>query len=65
MEPSLRKEIKLRKYEHSMVISGGGVILFGLWSVLKTILFFIVSPAEQFQSTYSGVALFARPSTCL
>ena len=53
MEPSLNKEIKLRKYEHSMVVSGGGVIIFGVWSVVKAILFFIVSPAEQFQSIYS------------
>lgn len=54
MEPSLNKEIKLRKYEHSMAISGAGVIIFGVWSVVKAVLFFIVSPAEQFQSIYSN-----------
>ena len=32
------KEIKMRRYQNLLTVSGLGVIVFGLWSVLKTIL---------------------------
>lgn len=32
------KEIKMRRYQNLLTVSGLGVIIFGLWSVLKTIL---------------------------
>jgi hypothetical protein len=35
------KEVKLRRYRNLLTISGLGVIAFGLWSVLKTILLFV------------------------
>ena len=41
------EEIKLRKYEHALVISGVGVIAFGVWSVIKAAIYFILFPLEQ------------------
>ena len=35
---------KLRKYEHNLVISGAGIILFGTWSVVKAAIFFLATP---------------------
>ena len=32
------KEVKLRRYENLLTVSGLGVIVFGLWSVIKTLL---------------------------
>lgn len=32
------KEIKMRRYQNLLTVSGLGVIIFGLWTVLKTIL---------------------------
>ena len=32
------KERKMRRYQNLLTVSGLGVIIFGLWSVLKTIL---------------------------
>ena len=32
------KEVKMRRYQNLLTVSGLGVIVFGLWSVLKTIL---------------------------
>ena len=32
------KEIKMRRYQNLLTVSGLGVIIFGLWSVLKTFL---------------------------
>ncbi len=37
------KEVKLRKYENKLIISGLGVILFGIWSVVKSLLSFILN----------------------
>ena len=36
------KERKLRRYQNLLTVSGLGVIIFGLWSVLKTILLFFL-----------------------
>ena len=44
------EEIKLRKYEHALVISGVGVIAFGLWSVIKAAIYFILIPLEPTSS---------------
>ena len=41
------EEAKLRKYEHALVISGVGVIAFGLWSIIKAAIYFILIPMEQ------------------
>lgn len=41
------EEIKLRKYEHALVISGVGVIAFGIWSVIKAAIYFILIPMDQ------------------
>lgn len=40
------KEIKMRRYQNLLVVSGLGVIIFGLWSVLKTILLFFLNEEE-------------------
>ena len=36
------KEVKMRRYQNLLTISGLGVIAFGAWSVLKTILYFFL-----------------------
>ena len=41
------EEIKLRKYEHTLVISGVGVIAFGIWSIIKAVLYLILIPVDQ------------------
>ena len=41
------EETKLRKYEHALVISGVGVIAFGIWSIIKATIYFILIPMEQ------------------
>ena len=38
---------KLRKYEHSLVISGAGIIMFGAWNIIKTALFFVITPIDK------------------
>ncbi|MBE6029414.1 MAG: hypothetical protein E7226_04595 [Clostridiales bacterium] len=45
------EEAKLRKYEHALVISGVGVIAFGLWSIIKATICFILVPMEQLSRT--------------
>lgn len=37
-------EVKLRRYSTSLTISGYGVIAFGLWSIVKTILLSVMHP---------------------
>ncbi|MBQ9679095.1 MAG: hypothetical protein IJV48_00220 [Ruminococcus sp.] len=37
-------EVKLRRYRNLLTISGTGVIAFGVWSVIKTILFMTLTP---------------------
>lgn len=32
-------EMKLRKHQSTLVVAGTGVILFGLWSIVKTLMF--------------------------
>lgn len=39
-------QIKLRKYESKLAVSGKAVITFGLWSVIKAALFFITQPVD-------------------
>ena len=46
---------KIRKYHNNLVVSGAGVILFGVWGVIKT---FIVA----FYSTMEDYNRFARES---
>ncbi|MBQ3418114.1 MAG: hypothetical protein IJH32_09835 [Ruminococcus sp.] len=36
------KEVKMRRYQNLLTVSGLGVIAFGLWSVLKTFLLLIL-----------------------
>ncbi len=45
------EEAKLRKNEHALVISGVGVIAFGIWSVIKATIYFILIPMEQLTKT--------------
>ena len=35
----MSNEVRLRKYKHMLVISGMAVIAFGVWSIVKTILY--------------------------
>ena len=37
-------EVKLRRYSSTLTISGYGVIAFGLWSIVKTILLTVMHP---------------------
>ena len=39
------KEIKMRRYQNLLTVSGLGVIIFGLWTVLKTILLLFLQEA--------------------
>ncbi|MBQ9061018.1 MAG: hypothetical protein IJ128_07730 [Firmicutes bacterium] len=41
-------QIKLRKYEHILAISGTGVIAFSLWSIVKAVIYVILSPLSTF-----------------
>ena len=47
------KEKQLRKYEHILAISGVGVIAFGLWSIVKAAIYFILIPQEQLKGMSS------------
>jgi hypothetical protein len=38
---------KLRKYEHTLAISGAAVVAFGIWSVVKAVVYFIVIPLAK------------------
>lgn len=37
-------EKKLRKYRNTLVVSGTGVVLFGAWSIVKTLMYFTMAP---------------------
>ncbi len=50
----MNDERKLRKYEHALVISGAGTILFGAWSVVKAVAFSIMSPLTILASVIPG-----------
>lgn len=53
-------ETELRKYEHTLVISGVGVIAFGLWSIIKAVLYLILVPVDDLkvlQSTDEVIAM--------
>ena len=39
----MTKESELRKHQHTMVSVGTGIMFFGLWSVVKTILYFLLN----------------------
>ena len=43
-----KDQVKLRKYEHILAVSGVGVIAFGLWSIVKASVYVILSPVSQF-----------------
>lgn len=45
---------KLRKYEHSLVVSGLGIIIFGAWNIIKAVLFFVMTPADQLAATMTA-----------
>lgn len=38
---------KLRRYEHSLAISGAGIIMFGSWNIIKTAVFFVITPIDK------------------
>ena len=38
---------KLRRYEHSLVISGAGIIVFAAWNIIKAVLYFVLTPLEE------------------
>lgn len=50
-------ERELRRHQNTLVIIGSGVIMFGLWSVIKTIAFSILNREEVLQMVSGGVAL--------
>ena len=37
------KEVKLRRYQNLLTLSGLGVIVFGLWSILKVFLILLLN----------------------
>ena len=39
----MTREEELRKHQHTMVSVGTGIILFGLWSMVKVVLYFIMN----------------------
>ncbi len=43
------EETELRRGQNTLFILGGGVIAFGLWSVVKMIMYFAVDPLKYFQ----------------
>ena len=42
------EETELRRGQNSLFILGGGVITFGLWSIVKSIMYFVVDPSRFF-----------------
>jgi len=56
------KEVKMRRYQNLLTVSGLGMIVFALWSVLKTILLFCFNEkllAEVPDDTLFRVVLFS------
>ena len=56
------KEVKMRRYQNLLTVSGLGMIVFALWSVLKTILLFCFNEkllAEVPDDTLFRVILFS------
>lgn len=49
------KEVKLRRYENLLTLSGLGVIAFGAWSVLKALLFMLYR-GEVFEPMLADIA---------
>ena len=41
------EQAKLRKYEHTLAISGVGVMAFGIWSVIKAAIYYILVPVKE------------------
>lgn len=54
-------EVKLRRYRNLLVISGTGVIAFGVWSVVKAILFMTLTPDPLQLSEMTDVSAFELP----
>lgn len=48
---------KLRKYENLLAISGAGVIAFGLWSVVKAVIYLLVLSPQQLVSNMAKEGL--------
>jgi hypothetical protein len=44
------EETELRRGQNTLFILGGGVITFGLWSVVKSIMYLMVNPFQYFRS---------------
>ena len=42
------EETQLRRGQNTLFILGGGVITFGVWSVVKSIMYFLVDPSSYF-----------------
>ena len=42
------EETELRRGQNTLFVLGGGVITFSLWSVVKSIMYFMVDPAKSF-----------------
>lgn len=49
------KEVKMRRYQNLLTVSGLGVIVLALWSVLKTILYFVLN-RDIFNQAFAGVS---------
>lgn len=47
MENNDKRQIELRRYSDILKSIGNGVILFGVWSVVKTVSLFLLSPKER------------------
>lgn len=44
------EETELRRGQNTLFILGGGVITFGLWSIVKSIMYLLVNPFQYFRS---------------
>ena len=53
----MSNEVRLRKYKHMLVISGMAVIAFGVWSIVKAAVFFLLNPISILGELYDQQTL--------
>lgn len=49
----MEEQRRLRKYENALIISGAGVIAFSIWSIVKAVVYFLLSPLNEFSQLMS------------
>lgn len=57
MENNSEPQIKLRKYQNTLVVVGMGVIAFGIWSVIKTVMLTAFNKDEMAELSAQGTAV--------